>query len=200
MKRACRLLISAVLGFLIACNGQQKPKSENFDVDTEIVQIKKQLEGSPNSSFLHEQLANLLAAKGDWEGSEKEMNAAMQLDPHNPLPCIEAALTYRVRGMTQKEQEMLNRAVAIDPENPLSHFVLGVMYERQSDAKNATAEFVETKRLIDTLSLPGSSMATVNRIVPGPRGETWYHDRFGHEFLLDSILAPLKKKLLPRRK
>src|SRR5260221_13226743 len=88
----------------------------------------------------------------------------------------------RVRGMAQQEREMLNRAVAIDPENPLSHFVLGVMYERQSDAKNATAEFVETKRLIDTLSLPGSSMATVNRIVPGPPGVTWYHYLFGHKF------------------
>src|SRR5258708_37040785 len=98
----------------------------------------------------------------------------------------------RVRGMAQQEREMLNRAVAIDPENPLSHFVLGVMYEIQSDAKNPAAEFVETKRLIDTLSLPGSSMATVNRIVPALHAESWYHERLALKFLLDSILAPLK--------
>ena len=36
---------------------------------------------------------------------------------------------------------------------------------------------------------------TKNRIIKGPHEQTWYHDQSGHEYLLDDILTPLKKKL-----
>lgn len=119
----------------------------------------------------------------------------MQLDPHDPLLNIEAAQMYHQRGMMAKELQMLNLAVGIDPEIPVSHYVLGLTYERQSEPSKAMTEFREAKRLINMLSSPDRPMEVSNRIILGPRNERYYHDRFGHEYLLDWIMTPLAKKL-----
>jgi cytochrome c-type biogenesis protein CcmH/NrfG len=197
MQFASGVLTVVAMALVLACKGQQQKAGKTITVnaDNEIVELKKQLEKSPNSADLHRQLALMLAAKGDWEGSDKESSVAMQLDPHNPILCIEAAASYRTRGLTSKEAEMLNRAVAIDPRNPLSHFFLGVMYERQSDSEKAMVEFRETKRLIDSLSEAPPTLELRNRIVRREGGEAIYTDQFGKEYFLHSILEPLKKKL-----
>ncbi len=192
-----RLLGVITLVSALAWSSQQPTgdKSTTVNPDDEIVRLNKQLQTSPDSADLHHQLALIFAMKGDWAGSDKEMSTAMKLDPHNPILFIEAAEGFRVRGLKAKAIEMLTRAVGIDPQNPLSHFFLGVMYERESTSDKAIAEFRETKRLIDTLSLPASAAGAGNRIIKGTQGETWYHDQFGKEYLLDGILKSLRKKL-----
>ncbi len=195
--RTSGVLTVITLVSILACNGQQQKAGKPIVVnpDDEISQLKKQLQRSPDSPDLHHQLALMLAMKGDWAGSDKEMSTAIRLDPHNPILFIEAANGYRARGLKAKAIEMLTRAVAIDPQNPLSHFFLGVMYERESSSDKAMAEFRETKRLIDTLSLPASTSDTRHRIIKGTQGETWYRDQFGKDYLLNDILKSLKKKL-----
>lgn len=193
MRFATGVLIVALA---LSCSGQQrKPRqAASVNVDEEIAKLKTQVEKSPDDASLHGQLAIVLSWKGDWEGSDREANIAMKLDPHNPVLCIEAAERYRVRGLTDKEAEMMNRAVTADPQNPLSHFFLGVMYERRADAEKAMAEFAETKRLIDTLS----SLPLTNQIrsrIDRRDGETIYTDQCGKEYFLRSILRPLAKKL-----
>src|SRR5260370_7667300 len=138
----------------------------------------------------------VLGGKGDGDGSDIEMNVAMQLDPNNSILYIAAAQGYRARGLTAKAVEVLKRAVTVDPENPLAHFTLALMYEHQGDRDKATTEFNETDLLIDTLSLPKSTQHSSNRIINDTHGDTWYRDHFGKEYLLDDkILASLKKKL-----
>lgn len=180
---------------IVGCTGEHRRIANDESVDSAIVDLKKQLEASPGSSSLHGELASMLAAKGDWEHSDKEMSTAIELDPRDATLYIGAAQSYRARGMKGKGIEMLNRALIIDTQNPLSHFFLGVMYEGQSEPGKALAEFHETKRLIDTLSLPASSPDLRNRIIRGTDDQTWYRDQFGKEYRLDDILKPLAKKL-----
>ncbi len=184
-----------LLASIVACKGQRQTAANSADADTEIAILEKQLKTSPNSASLHYQLGAMFAAKGDWARFDSEMGIAMQLDPHDPIVFIGAAQGYRARGLNANAIETLTRAVAIDPQNPLSHFYLGVTYERDSNSDKAMAEYREAKRLIDTLSAPTSSAEIRNRIVKGTQGETWYHDQFGKDYLLDQILKPLQKKL-----
>jgi cytochrome c-type biogenesis protein CcmH/NrfG len=188
-------VITLVSALAWSCQQPNAGKSTTVNPDDEIVRLNGQLQTSPDSPELHHQLALMLAIKGDWGGSDKEMSTAIRLDPHNPILFIEAAQGYRARGLRAKAIEMLTRAVAIDRQNPLSHFSLGLMYERESNPDKAMAEFRETKRLIDTLSLPTSAPDTRNRIIKGTQGETWYRDQFGKDYLLNEILESLRKKL-----
>lgn len=195
MRRAFGIIMAMALAFVLSFSGQQQKSGDTPGIQSEIAALEKQLVTSPKSASLHEQMAVLLAAKGDHEAAEKETDVALRLDPNNPILFIEAAQRYSTQGMKPKAIETLNRAVAIDPRNPLSHFFLGVMYERQSNSDLALEEYRETKRLIDTLSLPTPSPDVRNRIIKGTNGETWYHDAFGKDYLLDEIMVPLKKKL-----
>jgi tetratricopeptide (TPR) repeat protein len=185
------------LASILSCNAQQQKPGKPMMVspDDEVVQLNKQLQTSPKSPELHRQLALILEMRGDWAGFDREMNTAIHLDPHDPMLLIEAAQGYRARGLNAKAIEILIRAVAIDPQNPLSHFSLGLMYERESNSDKAMAEFRETQRLVEKLSLPTSTADTRNRIIKGTNGETWYHDQFGKDYLLDAILKSLRKKL-----
>ena len=195
MRHAIGVLTALAMVFVLACSSQLQKSGNTPSLESEIAGLKKQLETSPNSAYLHAQLAVLWSVQGDEEASDSETSAALRLDPNNPIFLIEAAQNYSARGMKPKAIEMLNRAVAVDPQNPLSHFSLGVMYERQSNTDRAFAEYRETKRLIDTLSLSAPSPGVRNQIIKGTDGETWYHDAFGKDYLLDEIIVPLKNKL-----
>lgn len=195
MNSAVNVVLIAIFVATTACGNQGQKSNPSPSVDDEIAQIKQQLKQTPNSSSLHGQLSAMLAAKWDWDGSDKEMKAAMRLDPNNPILYIEAAQRYRAQNEIPKALEMLKHAVGIDPKNPLSHFNLGLMYNYQSEREKAHSEFHEAQRLIDTLSLPSASPDVRNRIIKGPRNEIWYHDQFGKDYLLNDILGPLKKQL-----
>jgi cytochrome c-type biogenesis protein CcmH/NrfG len=196
LQQISGVLTMVLLCLVLACEGQQQPGNANtVNIDNEIARLKKQLKVSPKSSSLHEQLAAMLAGKGDWAESDKEMNLAIRLDPHNPVLLIEAAQGYSERSLMPKAIEMLRRAVAIDPKNPLPHFVLGVKYERQSDSTNAMTEYREAQRLIDTLSESTQTPGFRNRIVSDSDHQVWYIDQFDKHYLLNDILGPLKRKL-----
>jgi tetratricopeptide (TPR) repeat protein len=184
-----------VLVFILACNGHGQKPAPPVGVEDEIAQLRKQLESSPASASLHGQLAAMLAARGDWQESDREMGVAMQLDPDDAMLSIEAAQGYRVRGMADKAIALLKHSIEIDSKNPLTHFNLALIYEPRHDSEAATAEFRETERLINDLSLPASSPDPRNRIIKGTHGEIWYHDQFGKDYLLNGIVQPLQKKL-----
>ena len=183
-----------VLAFVPGCSSRPQ-NGDSIPIDSDIAELKQQLQTSPDSPSLHHQLSALLAEKHDWEASDRESRTAMKLAPHDPMLWIDAAQTYRSRGLEAKALEMLNHAVEIDPLNPLSHFALGSLYERESNPAKAAAEFQETKRLVETLSLPSDTPEIRNRIVQGTRQEIYYIDQFGKEFLLGDLLKALKKKL-----
>lgn len=194
MKSAARVTVVTVLAIVVSCSSQDK-KMASSNVDDEIAHLKKELEASPRSATLHGQLAAMLATKGDWDASDKEMSIAVQLDAHDPMFYIEAAQRFRARQMLDKALEMAQRAVAVDAKNPLSHFNLALIYQSRSDRVRADGEFRETKRLIDEMSQPTSTPDVRNHIIKGPRGETWYHDQFGKDYLLDDIVKSLPRKL-----
>ena len=186
--------IALTLVFVLACTGQQK-SGNTVRIEREIEGLKQQLRTSPNASSLHQQLSTLLAAKGDWETSDREMATAIQLNPNNATLYIEAARGYQLRGLAAKALETLDQAVAVDPQNPLSHFALAVMYEHESHSTKAKAEFREAQHLINTLSEPSQKPELRSRVVRGTDHETYYVDRFGKAYLLDDILGPLKKRV-----
>ena len=126
------LLITLVSALAWSCQQPNAGKSTTMNADENIVWLNSQLQKSPDSPDLHHQLALMLAMKGDWAGSDKEMSTAIRLDPQNPILFIEVANGYRARGLKAKAIEMLTRGVAIDPQNPLSHFFLGQLHEEDS--------------------------------------------------------------------
>ena len=60
--------------------------------------LKAAVETSPNSAVAHFNLANVLKPLGEIENAEKELNAAVSLDPTNPNYKINLALLLEDLG------------------------------------------------------------------------------------------------------
>lgn len=173
-----------VLGFG-SCSSQQTPapKSSGTDVDAAMAETRQQLANSPNSGYLHNQLATLAAAKGDWNTYDKEIGTAIQLEPKNSLNYFQAAEVYRRRSMNTKALYMCSRASELDPQNPLIHFELGRIYETQSESAKALKEFATSKRLLDELhSTRRTDVKT-------------YYDKSGNAYTLGDLENQLAKRL-----
>jgi len=152
--------LCVVLVMLISSCGNQKnpasgtqpnPRPNSMgELDRAEKDIHEQLAKSPNSAFLHNQLAALAAGKSDWETFEKEINSAIRLEPNDPLNYFQAGETYHRRGMLDRAIPMYLKGVELDPNNPLFHFKLGELYEKSQPGKSRN-EFMESKRLLKSV-------------------------------------------------
>jgi cytochrome c-type biogenesis protein CcmH/NrfG len=174
----------------LACSSEDKPshKSASVNVDAEIEKIRQQLHDSPNSAFLHNQLAALSATKGDWSTFQQEIETAEKLDPENPINFFQAAQIYKRRGLIKEEEEALKRTAVLDPQNPVVRFQLAEIYESQAKPEEANAEFREAKRLIE--SLQSNQRSSAERIQKGI-----YYDKRGSAYGLAGIDKAINKRL-----
>ncbi len=83
---------------------------------------------------------------------------------------------------------MLNTAVTLDPNNPLAHFLLGLMYERESNSEKSQNEFRETGKLLELLR--SREHGTRDRI-----DGNIYYDKVGNAYHLGDLDARLQRKL-----
>ena len=90
MKTVLFFIIFASLPFdmLAECQetGRMQPSSQSAtNVQAEISDLLGKIQANPRSSSLHNQLAVLYGANGNLIGFEKEINAAIELEPKDPI-------------------------------------------------------------------------------------------------------------------
>jgi tetratricopeptide (TPR) repeat protein len=119
---------------------------------------------SPNSSEAHRLLGELLGeliphvfAGGIRYGerSTKEIERAIQLDPHNPNAYVARATSYfftpqKFGGSKEKAADMLKKAIATEPDSDAAetaHVWLAVVYQALGQKENAVSEITQAVKL-----------------------------------------------------
>jgi hypothetical protein len=85
---------------------------------------------------------------GDFESFDREVHAAMTLDPQNTMDYYVAYAVYKSRHLRDKSVFVLNEALKIDPTNPIGHYEKAAMFEGDKQWQNALDEYLTTRELV----------------------------------------------------
>ncbi len=194
MKRHLKLCEAIVLAAcccsvgLLACH---KTHSKKDEWSEQIFTLESQLNASPTSAFLHSQLAAAYAGKKDWPKFEEHIQAAIKLEPENPLNYFAAAVVYENRSMTDLEIAMLEKAIKADARNPVSHYKLAGAYQTRGNTAKSQVELETAWHLLSQLPHPD----TANVVPRNAILNNIYYDQLGNSYPLFNMHDALSKKL-----
>src|SRR5262245_25556874 len=75
------------------------------------------LDGGPSDAFVHEALAEIAAARGDWETALAHARAALATEPDSIRALWQLAVLFFDRGDAAGARDALQRIVALDPDS-----------------------------------------------------------------------------------
>lgn len=132
------------LAYIYALLGAAYSRQRMFDEAVDA--FEKRLGYAPQESDAHLDLAQALADSGDQEASRPHFQAALQLDPDDPVTQYNVGVTMVNAGDVEGGIPHIERAVELRPEYPLAHKNLGYAYarvERYADAVKAFETYIE---------------------------------------------------------
>ena len=113
-------------------------------------ELKKALAQTPDSSYLHEALADLYYEMDNLEESLSEYLRTLELDPENSNAAFSAAYIYQQWEMYDSARYYYRLSIKIEPSDPGAHLNLGNVLWDMGDLKGAEAEYREAVRLEPT--------------------------------------------------
>ncbi|MBZ5697310.1 MAG: hypothetical protein LAN18_02040 [Acidobacteriia bacterium] len=132
-------------------SNEPQHKVLNLDPQTQLDNIRKDLERDPQSAFLHNQAAIAYDSLDDFKNFEREIQTAMRLDPGNSIDQYVAYAVYKRRGLREKQTSALDAALEIDPANPFGHYERASMLEDKKEWQAALKEYQTTQELLQQL-------------------------------------------------
>lgn len=104
----------------------------------------KALALDPSLADAHASLGLLKYSRWDWQGANRELTTALQLEPNNSRALARSALVSFALGRFPEAESRLRRAQALDPSNGSIAGMLGEIYyyERHYDACIHEAEHI----------------------------------------------------------
>jgi len=94
-----------------------------------------------NLSNAYQAYANDLASQGDYPGALRELRQAIQLDPSNPSPLMQAGAYSLHAGQNDEAIFRLEEAIELSPGDVDAHFLLGEAYYRDNDVRSALEQW-----------------------------------------------------------
>ncbi len=113
-------------------------------------ELKKALAQAPDSSYLHEALADLYYEMDNLEESLSEYLRALELDPENSNAAFSAGYIYQQWEMYDSARYYYRLSIKIEPSDPGAHLNLGNVLWDMGDLRGARAEYTEAIRLEPT--------------------------------------------------
>ena len=162
MKAQLLLAMGVLLAqLMLSCSKQSEPprqapivsnepqhKMLNLDPHALLSSIRQDLERDPQNASLHGQAASLYDSVDDFESFEREIRAAMTLDPGNPMDYYMAYAVYKRRHLREKQATALDTALKLDPANAFGHYQKAGMYENDKNWQNALKEYEATQEFL----------------------------------------------------
>ena len=200
MKTVLFFIIFASLPFdmLAECQetGRMQPSSQSAtNVQAEISDLLGKIQANPRSSSLHNQLAVLYGANGNLIGFEKEINAAIELEPKDPINYFQASLEYGRDGQQKKQILMLEKAIALDSHNPVFRFERAHVYENKGMHSPAKQEYLKARELLAAGIQVGREseadhVLRDSRVVKGT-----YYDSYNNAYSVENLETGIEKAL-----
>jgi Flp pilus assembly protein TadD/4-amino-4-deoxy-L-arabinose transferase-like glycosyltransferase len=100
----------------------------------------------PGLAEARNNLANLLAARGERSGALQAYEQAVAASPRNPKAYANLASFYLEAGKPAAAESTITRALAIDPDNSEALRVLGVIREQRGDLAGARDAYTRALR------------------------------------------------------
>jgi TolB-like protein/Tfp pilus assembly protein PilF len=88
-----------------------------LDYDGASAELEVARQSLPNDARLFEFAGYLGRRQGRWDGSTRDLERAIDLDPRNNVLLVQTALSYRYLRRYADEATMLDRALAIEPND-----------------------------------------------------------------------------------
>jgi serine/threonine-protein kinase len=88
-----------------------------LDYDGASAELEVARQSLPNDARLFEFAGYLGRRQGRWDGSTRDLERAIDLDPRNNVLLVQTALSYRYLRRYADEAIMLDRALAIEPND-----------------------------------------------------------------------------------
>ena len=181
------LLLTLSLMTMITESKQQSQSSDtNKDIQSSINDLEGKLKKEPNSAFLHNQIAMLWNAAGNFAKFEEEIHKAIALEPRDPINYSAAAEVYGSRQRYNDQKQMLLEALRHDPCNPLLRYELGARYEREGRSEAATRQFKRAQAAMRAARFKDHGSDDCFRAPSRIEGNTYY-DRFNNAFSIDHL-------------
>jgi tetratricopeptide (TPR) repeat protein len=114
----------------------------DFDWPTSDAELKKALTTNPNDQEAIIDHAQLLAARGHFEGAVGRLNAALALDPLNSVAWQVLGIVLYLNRDHVAATSALRKSLAINPKIDYTHYLLGVIQLLDGHSEEATKEFL----------------------------------------------------------
>lgn len=140
--RAPLLCTLGLLGILAALTWRQTWMY--FDVET---LWRATIDRNPGASIAHNNLGNILVAKGHWQQGIGHLRSAVDLQPDNPEAHDSLGSALLERGEVDEAIAQFREALDIQANQARTHYNLGTALMKKDDVNGAVAAFQEGLRL-----------------------------------------------------
>jgi tetratricopeptide (TPR) repeat protein len=150
-----RRIVFSTLVFLLAASAAQ---ADHIHDCNQVRDLDRQLRGctayihaaegeAPNRAAAYLNRANIQARRGQYVKAFAAYNAALTLDPTNPLIPYDLGNAYLDSGQAERAEEAFTRAISLDNTFALAYFNRGIARERLGDTPGADEDFRRTLEL-----------------------------------------------------
>jgi tetratricopeptide (TPR) repeat protein len=116
-------------------------------LDEKIREQEKRVEANPSSADLHNDLGNLLAARGLFDAARQQYEAAIKLDRKQYLAPYNLGLLDETEGKVSQAISAYEKSVDRNRSFPPSRFRLGRLYEKQGKDLAAIQQYAIALRI-----------------------------------------------------
>ncbi len=99
------------------------------------------IEGNPNSWTAHNNLGNLDAAQGNWDGAMRHFDAALRANPREAKTYSNIANVAHEKGDLDRAMEFYQKALGLDPRVPEAHNNIGLALIKLGKVSDATEHY-----------------------------------------------------------
>lgn len=139
------LLVSSIFGFLAPNESGARIKDA----------AQRAISLNPVLPEAHTALGSAVSIMDwDWEAGERELQKAIQLDPHDPIGHIALGIQLACRGMMEESVDEVERALELDPAALFPNFILGWLYGLSRRFDDAISQHMLVSKLAPDYALP----------------------------------------------
>lgn len=120
---------------------------QNSKYDRAFPKLQALLKQYPSIPFLHYAYGTALSALSQFDESETQLRAEVQISPGSELPCISLASLQLKQHRAAEALASAQRAVQLAPESAESHYVLGRAYLELGNTEQAVPQLEQASNL-----------------------------------------------------
>ncbi|MBI2641448.1 tetratricopeptide repeat protein [Candidatus Roizmanbacteria bacterium] len=102
---------------------------------------------APSSTIARQNLADVLARKGDYAGAERELRKAIELNPYYADGYHSLGILYRLTERNDQALRMFQKSLELNPNLWQAHVNISYIYSRQKNYEKALEHLKQAEKL-----------------------------------------------------